>query len=150
MKVLSPDDPSPLDKIPMSKNDGTLRFFLSLSDEADDGQSSEDLAKIAKVEPSGNVTILEDDGFQNMPLGIVEQKLGVDPLSEDNEEQLKILAFIKKQTSYGEEFRNKFRNFPEEFYEAIDREGHIVFEHHLDESGNYRLLKFYLYKKCLF
>ena len=104
----------------MSKNDGTLRFFLSLSDEADDGQSSEDLAKIAKVEPSGNVTILEDDGFQNMPLGIVEQKLGVDPLSEDNEEQLKILAFIKKQTSYGEEFRNKFRNFPEEFYEAID------------------------------
>ena len=138
---MSPDDPNPLDKIPISKNDGTLRFFLSLSDEADDGQSPEDLAKIAKVEPSGNVTILEDDGFQNMPLGIVEQKLGVDPLSEDNEEQLKILAFIKKQTSFGEEFRNKFKNFPEEFYEAIEREGHIKFEHHMDESGNYRLLK---------
>lgn len=133
--------PDPLANVPISVNDGTLRYFLSLSDDADVGQSPEDLAKIPKVEASDNVTVLEDKGYQNMPLGIVEQLLGVDPVSEDDEEQQKILSFIKKQTSYGEEFRNKYKNFPEEFYEAIDREGIIHFEHHMDGSGNYTLLK---------
>ncbi len=140
MKVLSP--PNPLDSKPISKNDGTLRWFLSMSENSDNiEEPTEDLAEIPKVEASGNYSVMEDKGYQNMPLGIVEQLLGVDPISEDDEEQQRILSFIKKQTSYGEEFRSKFKNFPEEFYEAIDREGYIRYEHHMDESGNYTLLK---------
>jgi len=138
-KVLSPDNP--LDKIPISPNDGTLRWFLQQSDNADIGESPETLAKLPKVEPSGNITIIEDKGFQNIPLGIVEQVMGINPLSEDDEEQRKILAFIKKQTSFGEEFRNKYKNFPEEFYDAIEKEGEIIFQHHIDASGNYTLYK---------
>ncbi len=134
--------PDKLKDVPITKNDGTLRFFLSLSENSDNVEDpNEDLAKLPKVEASGNYTIVEDRGYQNMPLGIVEQVLGVDPLSKDDEEQQRILSFIKKQTSYGEEFRSKYKNFPEEFYEAIDKEGVIKFEHHMDESGNYTLLK---------
>ena len=131
----------PLDKIPISPNDGTLRWFLNLPDTPDNEENNEDLGKLPKTQPNENMTIIEDKGFQHIPLGIMEQVMGINPITEDEAEQKKILSFIKKQTSFGEQFRDKYKNFPEEFYQAIEREGEIVFQHHIDQSGNYTLFK---------
>ena len=121
-RVLQAGDklPNPLDNIPITKNDGTLRFFLNLSDDSD----IEDLAKVPKIEPQNDAYTIEKDGdFKTMPLPILEQLLGISNLSEDEEEQKKILAFIKKQTSFGEEFKRKYRGFPQVFYDELDNSG---------------------------
>ena len=98
-KVLMKDDPyDKLEDVPISVNDGTLRYFLSLSDGSDNEQPIESLSKIPKVKPSqnGNFQIIEDGEYKNMPLGIVESLLGTNQISADEKEQAQVLKFIKK------------------------------------------------------
>ena len=93
------DDPyDKLEDVPISVNDGTLRYFLSLSDSSDNEQSIESLSKIPKVKPSqnNNFQIIEDGEYKNMPLGIVENLLGTNQISADEKEQAQVLKFIKK------------------------------------------------------
>ena len=144
-KVLQKDDPlpNPLENVPIAPNDGTLRFFLNLSDSSDNETSDEDLSKLPKFMGNENVNIVKDGDFQLMPIEILEQLLGVSNLSEDQKEQQKIIEFIKKQTSFGEEFKKKYAGFPEQFYDAIEREGKPAYRHVVDASGNYTLEKIY-------
>lgn len=142
MSVQSINDGSGLDKIPMSANDGTLRYFLSLSDISDNVQSAEDLAKIPKFQPSNEkITIEQDTGFQNIPLPAMEKLLGINVIHDDVTEDMKVFNFLKNQYSFGKDFKDKFGKFPEEFYKAIDKEGKIEYQHHFDQSGNYSLRK---------
>ena len=135
--------PDPLEHVPISKNDGTLRWFLNLSDCSDNETIVEDLATIPKYYPdeNSNVSIIQDGEYQSVPFEIMEQLLGINSLSEDEQQQQNILSFIKKQTSFGEEFKQKYKGFPDEFYKAIDNEGKIEYKHNIDASGNYYLLK---------
>ena len=125
-KVLMKDDPyDKLEDVPISVNDGTLRYFLSLSDSSDNEQSIESLSKIPKVKPSqnDNFQIIEDGEYKNMPLGIVENLLGTNQISADEKEQAQVLKFIKKQSSFtGEHFKNKYPGFPERFYDILEEE----------------------------
>ncbi len=131
---------NPLDKIPISANDGTLRYFLSLSDISDNEQSDEDLARIPKFQPKDNsIKIEQDSGFQNVPLPAIENLLGLKVIHDDVDENMKVFHFLKNQYSFGKDFKDKFEKFPEEFYKAIDKEGKIIYEHHFDNSGNYYL-----------
>ena len=97
-KVLMKDDHyDKLEDVPISVNDGTLRYFLSLSDSSDNEQSIESLSEIPKVKPSqnDNFQIIEDGEYKNMPLGIVENLLGTNQISADEKEQAQVLKFIK-------------------------------------------------------
>ena len=135
--------PDPLEKVPISKNDGTLRWFMNLSDCSDNETVDEDLAKIPKYQPDkdSNISIVQDGEYKAVPIEIMEQLLGVNSLSEDEEEQQRVIQFIKKQTSFGEEFKQKYKGFPEEFYKAIDDANQSGYRHHIDSSGNYSLQK---------
>ena len=128
-KVLMKDDPyDKLEDVPISVNDGTLRYFLSLSDSSDNEQSIESLSKIPKVKPSqnDNFQIIEDGEYKNMPLGIVENLLGTNQISADEKEQAQVLKFIKKQSSFtGEHFKNKYPGFPERFYDILEEESRL-------------------------
>lgn len=140
MSILLENDPDPLDTKPIHRDDGTLRWFLKLSDVSDDELSLEDLAKIPKYIPDDkNISIENDTGFRNIPLPIVENLLGVSRLHDNDDEQTKVFNFMKNQYSYGKDFKDKFSKFPEQFYEAIDREGKIEYKHEFDQSGNYSL-----------
>ena len=99
-KALMKDDHyDKLEDVPISVNDGTLRYFLSLSDSSDNEQSIESLSKIPKVKPSqnDNFQIIEDGEYKNMPLGIVENLLGTNQISADEKEQAQVLKFIKNR-----------------------------------------------------
>ena len=144
-KVLQESDPlpNPLENVPIAPNDGTLRFFLNLSDSSDNETFDEDLTTLPKSTLPENVNVVKDGEFKHMPIEILEQLLGVSNLSEDEKEQQKIISFIKSQTSFGAEFKKKYEGFPQEFYDAIEREGKPNYRHVVDESGNYTLEKIY-------
>ena len=139
-KVLMKDDPyDKLEDVPISVNDGTLRYFLSLSDSSDNEQSIESLSKIPKVKPSknDNFQIIEDGEYKNMPLGIVENLLGTNQISADEKEQAQVLKFIKKQSSFtGEHFKNKYPGFPERFYDILEEESRLNLKMDFDTSLN--------------
>ena len=139
-KVLMKDDHyDKLEDVPISVNDGTLRYFLSLSDSSDNEQSIESLSKIPKVKPSqnGNFQIIEDGEYKNMPLGIVENLLGTNQISADEKEQAQVLKFIKKQSSFtGEHFKNKYPGFPERFYDILEEESRLNLKMDFDTSLN--------------
>ena len=140
-KALMKDDHyDKLEDVPISVNDGTLRYFLSLSDSSDNEQSIESLSKIPKVKPSqnDNFQIIEDGEYKNMPLGIVENLLGTNQISADEKEQAQVLKFIKKQSSFtGEHFKNKYPGFPERFYDILEEESRLNLKMDFDTSLNY-------------
>ena len=124
-----------LENVPISVNDGTLRYFLSLADSSD----NEDLSEIPKVKPSknDNFKIIEEGEYQNVPLSIVENLLGTNQISEDEKEQSQIIKFIKKQSSFtGEHFKNKYPGFPDRFYEILEEESRLNLKVEYDTSLN--------------
>ena len=124
-----------LENVPISVNDGTLRYFLSLADSSD----NEDLSEIPKVKPSenDNFQIIEEGEYQNVPLSIVENLLGTNQISEDEKEQSQIIKFIKKQSSFtGEHFKNKYPGFPDRFYEILEEESRLNLKVEYDTSLN--------------
>ena len=135
-KVIMKDDHcDKLKDVPISVNDGTLRYFLSLADSSD----NEDLSEIPKVKPSqnNNFKIKEEGEYQNVPLGIVENLLGTNQISEDEKEQSQIIKFIKKQSSYtGEQFKKKYPGFPDRFYENLEEESRLNLKVEYDTSLN--------------
>ena len=74
-----------MEDVPISVNDGTLRYFLSLSDSSDNEHSIKSLSGIPKVKPTenGNFRVIEDGECKNMPLSIVENSLGTNQMSAD-------------------------------------------------------------------
>ena len=147
---------------PIDKNDGTLRYYLSLKNSEDSKkmcdssmaeihekllnltnisttekpnfyQDSEisyvnnlgDSANVSEVIPLSNgdtYQIEKVGGWSNIPLGIMEQQLGINQIGENSEDNRKINAFIKQQTSFGEEFKRKYTSkLPEQFYEDFDK-----------------------------
>ena len=124
-----------LENVPISVNDGTLRYFLSLADSSD----NEDLSEIPKVKPSENENfkIIEEGEYQNVPLSIVENLLGTNQISEDEKEQSQLIKFIKKQSSFtGEHFKNKYPGFPDRFYEILEEESRLNLKVEYDTSLN--------------
>ena len=140
LKILMKDDPyDKLEDVPISVNDGTLRYFLSLSDSSDNEQPIESLSEIPKVKPTknGNFKVIEDGEYKNMPLSLVEDLLGTNQISADEKEQAQVLKFIKKQSSFtGEHFKNKYPGFPERFYDILEEESRLNLKMDFDTSLN--------------
>lgn len=130
---------------PITSNDGTLRYFLSLKDSGDTARMSdvsmseireklvnvcedsqrntlETISKLPKHLPIGKDFQIENNqGWVDIPLGILEQQIGINELGNSREENIRINDFLKKQSNYGEEFKRKYTDkLPEEFYDAFD------------------------------
>jgi len=130
---------------PISKADGTLRYFLSLKDSDDTKRMSDVsvneiyekflnisenseptdlgiLAKLPKDLPTGAEFYIEkNQGWTDIPLGILEHQRGINELGNNRTENIRINDFIKKQGNYGEDFKRKYTDkLPEEFYDAFD------------------------------
>ena len=162
MKVLTKNDDYDIHKgKPIDKNDGTLRYFLSLKNSEDSKRMSdismaeihEKLLNLNNVSidekpnfyqisenstsdnlgistkpletvplPNGDTYIIEKaGGWSDIPIGILEQQIGINQIGENSEDNRKINAFIKQQTSFGEEFKRKYTSkLPEQFYDAFD------------------------------
>ena len=91
-----------LENVPISANDGTLRYFLSLSDISDNEAPIEELSKIPKVKPieNDNFKIVEDGEYENVPLSIVENLVGANQISDDEKEQSQIKVHKKAVIFY--------------------------------------------------
>lgn len=130
---------------PIDKNDGTLRHFLSLKDSGDTKRMSdvsvneirekflnisensepndlETLSNLPKNLPEGaHFHIEKNKGWTDIPVSILEHQIGVNEMGSSREENVRINDFIKKQSSFGEDFKRKYTDkFPEEFYDAFD------------------------------
>ena len=128
-----------LENVPISANDGTLRYFLSLSDISDNEAPIEELSKIPKVKPieNDNFKIVEDGEYENVPLSIVENLVGANQISDDEKEQSQILKFIKKQSSFtGEHFKKKYPGFNDKFYEILEEESRLNLKMEFDTGLN--------------
>jgi len=130
---------------PVTKTDGTLRYFLSLKD-SDDSKRMPDasvneiyekllnvsensepndlgtLTKLSKELPTGTDFYIEkNQGWTDIPLGILEHQIGINELGNNRTENIRINDFIKKQGNYGEDFKKKYTDkLPEKFYDAFD------------------------------
>jgi len=83
-----------------------------------------DSANVSNVIPLTNgdtYQIEKVGGWSDIPLGIMEQQIGINQIGENSEDNRKINAFIKQQTDFGEEFKRKYTaKLPEQFYEDFD------------------------------
>ncbi len=131
MRVLQDSDILP--EKPSHKNSGTLDWFLELSDSSEI-ENTEDLSNLPKVDLGNHCEIIQEGNYHIINQDVLEQLLGINQVSQDHAEQLKINEFIKKQTSFGEDFKKKFKKFPEVFYEAIEKEGMVNYKIH--ENGS--------------
>ena len=85
-----------LENTTIHAKDGTLRYFLNLSDGSDNEAPIEELSNIPKEAPvkGDNWKVVKEGEYKEIPLSIVENLLGTSTISDDEREQAQVLKFI--------------------------------------------------------
>ena len=128
-----------LENTTIHAKDGTLRYFLNLSDGSDNEAPIEELSNIPKEAPvkGDNWEVVKEGEYKEIPLSIVENLLGTSTISDDEREQAQVLKFIKKQSLFaGEHFKKKYPGFPERFYDILEEESRLNLKMEFDTSSN--------------